>query len=137
MNAATPPQRCALATAWRATVVLPLDSGPKIPTTRPRGRPPMPGAHSSAIEPVGITSTGALLSSPRRMREPVPNWRSSWARAASSALSRSAAGAMGAIAVLGFRVLFIDNDARSWRRQFHYDDAPLWTTQAYLLTLWT
>ncbi len=28
MNAAMPPARCALATAWRATVVLPLDSGP-------------------------------------------------------------------------------------------------------------
>ena len=28
MNAAMPPLRCALATAWRATVVLPEDSGP-------------------------------------------------------------------------------------------------------------
>ncbi|MCI0685616.1 MAG: hypothetical protein L0Y54_00020, partial [Sporichthyaceae bacterium] len=44
---------------------------------------------------------------------------------------------MGAIPVLGFRVRFIDNDARSSVRQFRYEDAPLWTTQAYLLTLWT
>ena len=34
---ATPPPRCASAIACRASVVLPLDSGPYISTTRPRG----------------------------------------------------------------------------------------------------
>jgi hypothetical protein len=58
MKAAIPPAFCALATACRATVVLPLLSGPYISTTRPRGRPPMPSATSSAIDPVGITSIG-------------------------------------------------------------------------------
>src|SRR5437660_1737695 len=39
---------------------------------RPRGRPPMPSATSSAIDPVGITSIGARVSSPRRMTAPLP-----------------------------------------------------------------
>ena len=43
-------------TCWQ-TVVLPLDSGPKISVIRPRGIPPTPSARSSAIEPVGIEST--------------------------------------------------------------------------------
>src|SRR6202035_3603807 len=56
---------------------------------RPRGRPPMPRATSSAIEPVGITSTGTRVSSPSRMIEPLPNCRSIWRSAASSALPLS------------------------------------------------
>src|SRR6516164_6240006 len=44
---------------------------------------------SSAIAPVGITSIGARTSSPSRMTEPLPNWRSIWARAVSRALSLS------------------------------------------------
>ena len=48
----------------------------------------MPRAMSRAIEPVGMTSIGARTSSPRRITEPLPNWRSIWASAASSALSR-------------------------------------------------
>src|SRR3954470_3832509 len=56
---------------------------------RPRGRPPTPSATSRAIDPVGMTSTGARSSLPRRMTEPLPNWRSIWASAVSRAFSRS------------------------------------------------
>ncbi len=49
----------------------------------------MPRAMSRATEPVGITSTGARPSWPRRMTEPLPNWRSICASAVSSAFSRS------------------------------------------------
>ena len=49
----------------------------------------MPSATSSAIEPVGITSIGTRTSSPSRMTEPLPNCRSIWASAVSSAFSRS------------------------------------------------
>ena len=48
------------AMTWRASVVLPDDSGPKISTTRPRGIPPMPSAASTASEPVGMTATARL-----------------------------------------------------------------------------
>src|SRR5215207_7373978 len=61
---------------------------------RPLGIPPMPSATSRAIEPVGMTSTGARSSLPRRMTEPLPNWRSICASAVSSAFSRSAGDAM-------------------------------------------
>jgi hypothetical protein len=37
MKAAVPPARCASAMAWSVSVVLPLDSGPKTSTIRPRG----------------------------------------------------------------------------------------------------
>ena len=46
---------------------------------------------SRAIEPVGMTSTGTRVSSPRRMTEPLPNCRSLWRRAVSRALSLSPA----------------------------------------------
>ena len=36
---------------------MPEDSGPKISTMRPRGRPPMPSARSSASEPVETAPT--------------------------------------------------------------------------------
>ena len=91
MNAAMPPAFCALATACSATVVFPDDSGPYISTMRPRGRPPRPSATSSAIEPVGITSTGTRVSSPRRMTEPLPNCRSIWSSAVSRDFSLSPA----------------------------------------------
>ena len=73
MNAAIPPARCALAIACRATVVLPEDSGPYISTILPLGKPPVPRAASSAIEPVGMTSTGARSSEPSLITEPLPN----------------------------------------------------------------
>ena len=38
------------------SVVLPEDSGPKISTMRPRGKPPTPSAKSTPNEPVEITS---------------------------------------------------------------------------------
>jgi hypothetical protein len=40
---------------------------------RPRGKPPMPSAVSSAREPVGMTSTCATSWPPRRMIAPAPN----------------------------------------------------------------
>src|SRR4051812_46207278 len=106
MNAAMPPAFCALAMACSATVVFPELSGPYISTTRPRGRPPMPRAMSRAIEPVGITSIGARTSSPSRMTEPLPNWRSMLASAVSRALSRSDEGAMAAVPGDEDRVVF-------------------------------
>ena len=42
-------------------VVLPEDSGPKISTTRPRGKPPTPSAASKEIAPVGITAMGTIF----------------------------------------------------------------------------
>ena len=59
MKAHTPPFRCASAITWYTSVVLPDDSGPKISTTRPRGRPPTPRARSSPRQPVEIAATGA------------------------------------------------------------------------------
>ena len=53
MKAAMPPSRWALATTCRASVVLPLDSGPKISTTRPQGMPWPPRAMSNERLPVG------------------------------------------------------------------------------------
>src|SRR3981189_954572 len=49
----------------------------------------MPSATSSAMAPVGITPTGTRPSSPRRITEPLPNWRSIWLRTSSNAFSRS------------------------------------------------
>src|SRR3954470_6234519 len=62
--------------------------------TRPRGRPPMPSATSSAIEPVGITCICVTGRSPSRMTEPLPNCLSICARARPSAFSRSGIAAM-------------------------------------------
>src|SRR5713101_1970779 len=49
----------------------------------------MPSAASSEMDPVGITSTGARVSSPSRMIAPLPNCRSIWASAASRDFSLS------------------------------------------------
>jgi len=69
-----PPVFCASAITCKATVVLPLDSGPKISTTRPRGKPPTPRAASNEIDPVEITAMGTMASLlPNRMMEPLPN----------------------------------------------------------------
>src|SRR5690349_15173273 len=74
----------------KVNVVLPDDSGPKISTMRPRGKPPMPSAMSRPSEPVGMTwtsrSTGSL---PRRMIAPLPNCLSIAASARSIAFVRS------------------------------------------------
>jgi hypothetical protein len=72
MNAATPPARCALAMMCRHSVVLPLDSGPKISVIRPRGIPPMPMAASRLIAPVGMKSTTCWLAAPIFMIDPFP-----------------------------------------------------------------
>ena len=55
-----PPAFCASAITCRAMVVLPEDSGPKISTTRPRGKPPVPRAASNEIAPVEITEIGTI-----------------------------------------------------------------------------
>ena len=91
MNTAAPPRFCASATMCRATVVLPLLSGPKISTMRPLGTPPMPSAMSSERLPVGMASTLRVECSPNRMTAPLPNCFSIWERAASSAFCFSEA----------------------------------------------
>src|SRR5919107_1879664 len=85
-KAARPPAFCASEMMCRARVVLPLDSGPKISTTRPLGTPPTPRARSRARAPVGMEATFGRSSSPMRMIEPFPNCRSIWETAASIAL---------------------------------------------------
>src|SRR5688572_5617674 len=90
MNAATPPVFCALATTWRHSVVLPLDSGPKISVTRPRGIPPTPMAASRLMAPVGIASTRTRAeSAPIFMIDPLPQLFSICAMARFSAFFRS------------------------------------------------
>ena len=84
-----PPLRWASATTCMASVDLPEDSGPKISTTRPRGKPPTPRARSRARAPVGIVSIFMLPFSPIFMTEPLPNCFSIWPSAISRALSRS------------------------------------------------
>ncbi len=54
-------------------MVLPEDSGPKISTMRPRGRPPTPRAMSRENEPVGIEATSTLWVSPSVIMAPSPN----------------------------------------------------------------
>src|SRR6266849_4724366 len=72
-------------------VVLPEDSGPKISTTRPRGKPPTPSAASKEMAPVGITAMGTISFEPSRMMEPLPNCFSICANAKSIAFPRSSA----------------------------------------------
>src|SRR5262245_31645485 len=75
-----------------AMVVLPEDSGPKISTTRPRGKPPTPSAASNEIAPVEITEIGTIASfEPNRIIEPLPNCFSICANAKSIARFRSSA----------------------------------------------
>src|SRR5437879_11042048 len=76
----------------KAIVVLPEDSGPKISTTRPRGKPPTPSAASNEIAPVEITEIGTIASfDPNRMIDPLPNCFSICETANSIALPRSSA----------------------------------------------
>src|SRR5712692_6095229 len=90
MYAAAPPWRWAFATTCSASVVLPLDSGPKISVTRPRGMPPIPIAASRLIAPVGIASTRTRgPSAPIRMMAPLPQVFSIWVIARLSAFLRS------------------------------------------------
>src|SRR4051794_25815303 len=58
---------------------------------RPLGRPPMPSAMSRPSEPVETTSISfsACCFAPMRMIEPLPNDRSIWLSAASSAFDLS------------------------------------------------
>src|SRR5450830_1018648 len=75
---------------WRATVVLPDDSGPNISITLPRGTPPTPNAISRAIAPLGITSMLILAeAAPSFIIEPFPNCRSICIRAESNAFCLS------------------------------------------------
>src|SRR5881296_3263935 len=88
--AAAPPCRCEFPTTCSASVVLPLDSGPKISLTRPRGIPPTPMAASRLIAPVGIASTRTRgESAPIRMMAPFPHVFSIWVIARFRAFLRS------------------------------------------------
>ena len=78
MNAATPPLRWAWATACKAIVVLPLDSGPNSSMIRPRGSPLPPSARSSDKAPVETPSTSMCDPSPSFMMAPAPNVFSIW-----------------------------------------------------------
>ena len=78
MNAATPPFCWACATACKAIVVLPLDSGPNNSMIRPRGKPLPPSARSSDRAPVEIPSTSMWDPSPSFMIAPAPNVFSIW-----------------------------------------------------------
>src|SRR6476469_6491435 len=62
----------------------------------------MPSARSSATAPVGIASTGSLLSAPSRISEPTPKSRSIWVTAA----SRAASFALASFAVRPFKFTF-------------------------------
>ena len=73
-KAQIPPIFCISLMTWRVNVVFPDDSGPKISTTLPRGRPPTPNATSKLKDPVdtaGIFSTTSV--SPNLITEPFPN----------------------------------------------------------------
>src|ERR1700756_4037805 len=70
-------------------VVLPDDSGPKISEMRPRGKPPIPSAASTEIEPVEMVGTACTVCAPRRMIEPFPNCFSIWPSVAPRARLRS------------------------------------------------
>ena len=103
MNATTPPAFWASAAMVKASVVLPLDSGPNTSTMRPLGTPRPPKAKSKLREPVPIPG-GAVRPSPsRRMIEPLPYVFSIWARARSSAAWRPADSASGAGVVFFLR----------------------------------
>ena len=62
-----------LATTCRARVVLPLDSGPKISTTRPQGMPWPPRAMSNERLPVEMPRIGVVVPMPSGMMAPSPN----------------------------------------------------------------
>ena len=87
-------------------MVFPEDSGPYTSMIRPRGKPPIPKATSSAMDPVGITSIGARPSSPSRMTDPLPNCRSICDRAVSRARSRSSDALTDVNGVLDFALFF-------------------------------
>src|SRR3989441_1711460 len=119
MYAAAPPCRCELATTCRASVVLPLDSGPKISLTRPRGMPPIPIAASRLIAPVGIASTRTRgESDPIRMMAPLPQLFSIWVMARFSALRRSSV-SLGVSGVSAITILDIGAWASlGWRPEY-------------------
>src|SRR3989344_637124 len=74
IKAQIPPFFCASAITCKPTVVFPLDSGPKISTMRPRGRPPMPSAQSMPIEPVGMAFTSTFGCAPSIIIDSSPNF---------------------------------------------------------------
>ena len=83
-------------------MVLPLDSGPKISVTRPRGIPPMPIAASRLIAPVEMALTRTCgESAPIRMMEPFPQVFSIWVMAKASALRRSSEILVGWVGCVG------------------------------------
>src|SRR2546429_7627970 len=106
MYAAAPPWRWAFAPTGSASVVLPLDSGPKISVTRPRGIPPIPIAASRLIAPVEIPATRTWgESAPMRMMDPLPQVFSICVIAKVNAFRRSSEsfGWSAMIALMGLR----------------------------------
>src|SRR5207249_9571408 len=102
------------------SVVLPEDSGPKISTTRPLGKPPPPNARSRPRAPVGMTSIfTCACAAPRRMMLPSPyalvmdemaasssRWRAALAFSFSAA--RFSAGAGAAFSVIFDAIITCD-----------------------------
>ena len=86
INPAIPPLFWISATICKATVVLPLDSGPNTSIILPLGTPPRPSAISRLNDPVGITSIFILAEeSPNFITDPLPYCFSICANAASNA----------------------------------------------------
>ena len=85
MKATSPPFFWASARTCRASVVLPLDSGPYTSMMRPRGTPPTPSARSRPMLPVEMASTCMAALSPSFITAPLPNCFSIWASAVASA----------------------------------------------------
>ena len=73
IKAALPPFFWASAIAWRANVVLPLDSGPYISIILPFGYPPIPRAISNDNDPLEIVSISLCSLSPSYITAPLPN----------------------------------------------------------------
>src|SRR3989442_7801450 len=117
MYAAAPPWRWAFATTCNASVVLPLDSGPKISVARPRGIPPTPIAASRLMAPVEMASTRTRgESAPIRMMAPLPQVFSIWVIARFRALRRSSLSwGVGSRGSAAMRILDVGWGPR-WRR---------------------
>ena len=109
------PVALGLATTCRASVVLPLDSGPNTSTTRPQGMPCPPKAISSDKLPVGMPLMGVAVLTPKGIMAPSPNSFSIWARVFFNAGLESSI-ALGA----SFRAVFGGGLFLPWDRSVPY-----------------
>ena len=110
MNAATPPFCWAWATACRAIVVLPLDSGPNSSMIRPRGNPLPPKRQVQRQGPVEIPSTSMWDPSPSFMIAPAPNVFSIWLIALFSAFCSADALGLPSVAPCRFATALAPSD---------------------------